>query len=75
MNLNDNVTGVIITDIKRGSNAEGTGLKPGDIILKLGKNDIKTLADFKKATVSLTGRKLSMSILRGGVVMTTTIFK
>lgn len=75
MNLSANESGVIITEIKRGSNADGTGLKPGDIILKLGRNDIKTLEDFKKATDSLTGRKLSMSILRGGVVMTTTIFK
>jgi Do/DeqQ family serine protease len=75
MNLNAGISGVIITDIKRGSTAEGTGLKTGDIILKLGKNDIKTLADLKKAAGSLTGRKLSMSILRGGVVMTTTIFK
>ena len=75
MNLNDNVSGVIVTDIKRGSNAEGTGLKQGDIILQLGKIEIKTLADFKKAAGSLTGRKLSLSILRGGVVMTTTIFK
>lgn len=75
MNLNASVSGVIVTDIKRGSNAEGTGIKSGDIILKLGKNDIKTLADFKRATGSLAGRKLSMSILRNGVVMTTTIFK
>ncbi len=75
MNISTKVSGVIITDIKRGSNAEGTGIKPGDIILKLGKHDIKTLEDFKKAAGSLTGRKLSMNILRGGVVMTTTIFK
>jgi serine protease Do len=75
MNLNANVSGIIVTDIKRGSAAEGTGLKPGDIILQLGKTEIKTLADFKKAVGSLTGRKLSLSVLRGGVVMTTTIFK
>ncbi len=75
LNLNANVTGVIVTSIKHGSNAEGTGLKPGDIILQLGKKEIKSLADFKKAAAALTGRKLSLSVLRDGVVMTTTIFK
>jgi serine protease Do len=75
LNLNADVSGVIVTDIKHGSAAEGTGLKPGDIILQLGKKEIKSLADFKKAAGSLTGRKLSLSVLRGGVVMTTTIFK
>jgi len=33
MNLSANESGVIITEIKRGSNADGTGLKPGEIIL------------------------------------------
>jgi Do/DeqQ family serine protease len=75
MNLDANVAGIIVIDIKRGSNAEGSGLAAGDIILKLGSKDIKTLSDFKKAISQLTGRKLSMTIYRGGVIMTTTIFK
>jgi serine protease Do len=75
MNIPASVSGVIITDIKENSAAESTGLAEGDIIIKLGSTSIKTLADFKKAVSSLTGRKLSMSILRGGVVITTTIFK
>ncbi len=45
----ENMRGVVITDIKRGSIAEQNGLKRGDVILELDRIKITNVKDFNKA--------------------------
>ncbi len=46
---NENIRGVIITEIKRGALAEQSGLRRGDIILELDRIKITNIKDFNKA--------------------------
>ncbi len=75
LNLAADLDGVIVTDVKRGSAAQSSGIQPGDIIMKLGAATIKNLADFKKALSSLSGRRMSITIYRGGMIMSSTIIR
>jgi hypothetical protein len=43
--------------------------------MKLGDLNIKNLADFKKAVAGLTGRRMSVTIYRGGMIMSSTIIR
>jgi serine protease Do len=56
------VTGVIVTDIKRGSPAERGGLTRGDIILRAGNNEINTPDEFN-TYVSQTAGEGSILLL------------
>ena len=75
LNLASDLAGVIVMDVKRGSAAQGSGIQTGDIIMKLGTLNIKNLADFKKAVSALTGRRMSITIYRGGMIMSSTIIR
>jgi len=75
LNLSKDLTGVIVMDVKRDSAAHSSGIQPGDIIMKLGNLNIKNLADFKKAVAGLTGRRMSVTIYRGGMIMSSTIIR
>ena len=56
--------GVIVTKLKRGSNAWQAGLRTGDIIRSVNSTDIKNLEDFKRA---IKGKKkaVALSVERG----------
>jgi len=41
--------GVVITDVERGGPAYGAGLRPGDVIKRIGKRDIGSMKDFNAA--------------------------
>lgn len=46
--INKNVkTGVAITQVKAGSTAEQAGLKPGDVIVEVNRQEIRSVEDFK----------------------------
>ena len=59
--------GVLISKISKGSPAEKTGLKPGDIILSLGKHKIKSADDYhsQMSTFTLKNR-IELSFWREG---------
>ncbi|HNR35608.1 MAG TPA: PDZ domain-containing protein [Candidatus Hydrogenedentes bacterium] len=57
LNLGEDVKGVIIRRVKSGSIANLAGMRPGVVIMELGRNPIATLDDFKKAVTKLVEEK------------------
>lgn len=65
--------GVIVSEMTSVSTDEGgknpaadAGLKPGDIIVKLGKTDIQSAADFMSAAKELSDEETTVTVLREG---------
>ena len=59
--------GALVAGIEKESPADKGGLKPGDVILKFGENDIKISSDLPKFVSSTKpGSKIPVSILRQG---------
>lgn len=75
LSLAADMTGVIVLDVKRGSAGQNTGIQAGDLLLKINGKNIKDLADFRKVLAGLTGRKLSLTIYRNGMIMSSTIIR
>jgi len=48
-NIPSDVTGVFVTDVKEGSAAEKAGIKPGDVIIQVDEQEIKSVEDLKSA--------------------------
>ena len=61
------VTGVLVTDVKAGSNAEKIGFERGDIIIQIAEENIKNLDDFNKALANAKGKKTLVWVNRGGL--------
>ncbi len=61
-------TGVLITKVAKGSEAEGKGLKEGDIILEVGGNEVTSPSDVLKGVddAKQQGRKAVLMHLRQG---------
>ena len=62
----DGEAGLLLTEVRAGSAAEGAGLIPGDIVLAVGgaRGDIEALASRLRALVA--GRPVHVELLRGG---------
>jgi serine protease Do len=66
--------GVFIQGVRHPGNASDASLAPNDILLKIGKADIKTIADVKKAYEALLAdkglveKKVLLTIKRGGYI-------
>ena len=59
--------GIAIRSVKKDSIAGKAGVKPGDIIIKIGDSDIKTLGDVSKKLYSYSsGAKDSITVYRNG---------
>lgn len=64
--LNTNINGVLVINVKDNSAAQNIGVRKGDIIIQIEESEIKTLNDFKKATAS-KGKKRVFIYRRGFV--------
>ncbi len=63
----DRHDGVIIGRVEPGSPADDAGLRPGDIVTKVGKREIQRLADFhSQAAVMFIGDKVRIEVIRDG---------
>lgn len=63
--------GIYVADIEPGSAAETTGIQKGDVLLSLGGNTIKTMADLSKALKSFkAGNIVNTVIWREGTKIT-----
>ncbi len=62
LGLDDKETGVAIVDLKNGSEAAKRGLRPGDLIIDINGEPVKTVADVKKAfeNAKKSGRKFAL---------------
>jgi serine protease Do len=49
LGLPDDVTGVVVTDVRPDSDAAEQGLRPGDVISRIGSASVATVAEAKKA--------------------------
>jgi serine protease Do len=58
-NLDDDVNGLLITSVDPDSDAAEKGLEAGDVVLRVGTHDVRTVEDFQKgvAEASTDGRK------------------
>ncbi len=45
--FSDDDEGVVVTDVKRSSNAYEAGVRPGDVIVKIDRNSIESVKDYK----------------------------
>lgn len=62
--VDDDIVGVLITGVKEDSKAEEIGFKKGDIIIQVGKNEIKNIEDFNKNIKEYKGKKTLAWVLR-----------
>jgi len=66
--------GVLVRDVKAGSAAEKSGLKAGDVILKVDDKDVKNLRDLRADLREKSDQKnVQVSVLRKGSSMNVTI--
>jgi len=61
-----NEAGVVITEVERGSIADQAGLKPGDVILEIGRKQIKNLDDYRKAVNELEKGRSALFLVKRG---------
>lgn len=59
--------GILVTDVKAGSNAEKIGFEKGDIIIQIAEENIKNMDDFNKALANAKGKKTLVWVNRGGL--------
>jgi serine protease Do len=70
MELDEDVTGVIVSSIAQTSNAYNRGLRQGDIIVEVGRENIKDIDDYKAQVNKDKDRPVLLRVLRrGGYVM------
>ncbi|HOM28013.1 MAG TPA: DegQ family serine endoprotease [Deltaproteobacteria bacterium] len=75
MRIDPKVQGVVVTGVASNSEAAGTGLRPGDVVLSINGKPTRTIDDFKRVVAGLKGMKMSISLYRQGAVMNLTIIR
>ncbi len=66
MGLGEDISGVIVSDVRPGSTSERDGLKRGDIIVKANDRPIGSLKDLIEVINQSEGRPMNVRILRDG---------
>ena len=64
--LPDDVDGVIVTDVQRGTPAAKAGLRRGDVIVEVDRRQIENLDDFRRVMDDYDDDKVMVVIYRGG---------
>lgn len=67
--------GMLVLKVRRESPAESTGLRHGDVVLKINGRTTPDRTAFDAALKKAAGRKLSLSLYRGGGVVNMTIIR
>jgi len=62
----DDEKGVVITNVERGSLAAESGLRPGDVILEIGRNPINNLKDYREAVQNIDKGKSTLFLVKRG---------
>ena len=63
----DSPSGVLIESVQDGTPAAGAGIVRGDIVTRIGDNEVASVADLRLTVASLPpGTEVDMTILRGG---------
>lgn len=75
LEIGNDVNGVLVIEVLNNSAAARTGLRPGDVIIKINRKDTPNLNEFSTVLKKLTGRKMSINIYRQGMIMSMTIIR
>ncbi|NQT97274.1 MAG: PDZ domain-containing protein [Candidatus Marinimicrobia bacterium] len=66
-NIDYDTEGVIITEVERGSRGDEAGLRPGDVIVRAGSEDITTIKEFRRLSNPEDRDILLLLVKRGNV--------
>ena len=66
LELPNDIDGVIVTDVQRGTPAAKAGLRRGDVIVEINKKQVENLDDFRKVMDDYDEDKVMVVIYRGG---------
>jgi len=66
--LPTDTSGVLVTGVKNESDAENFGFEVGDIIIQIGDEVIKNIAEFNKAISQINGKKTLVWVNRNGII-------
>jgi serine protease Do len=67
LNLPAGTAGVVVSAVASGSAAEAAGVQPGDVITEIGKQPVRSLADFKRAAGKLKKNESALiKVIRNG---------
>ena len=65
LKIDDDIKGIIVSDVKKESDADEYGFMEKDIIIQVGQKEIKNISDFKDA-IKQKGKKL-VWVIRGTI--------
>lgn len=65
-NLKDSPNGLVVTNVQAGSAADEAGIEPGDVILQINRQPVKTVDEIKAATTKTKANSALFLINRGG---------
>jgi serine protease Do len=68
LNLPENTTGVVVTEIDPASNLAASGIRRGDVIQEVNRQPVKNVADFEKATAKASDSTLLL-VNRQGITL------
>ena len=66
-NLDDDVSGALVLNVKDGSKADDYGFEVGDVIIQVGQNDVKSSDDFDRYIKDYKGKKTLVWVIRRGI--------
>ncbi len=66
LDIPDDVTGVVVTDVDETSNAFQEGLREGDVIMDIAKQPVKTVSEFRKALGGDKGKSVLLRVYKKG---------
>ncbi len=65
--IDSNTEGVVITNVERGSPGDEAGLRPGDVVIRIGSRDITGLKEFRRLSSPEDNNVLLLLVKRGNV--------
>jgi len=65
-NLDESVTGVVVTDVDQSSQAAGEGVQPGDVIAELNRQPVSSVKEFARIAKSIKPESSVLLLLRRG---------
>ena len=75
LGVDENETGVLVTEVRRGSKAGEAGVRPGDLIKEINRQKVEGIQDFQKLLASAEKKKEGLNMLlrrpRAGYVAVT----
>jgi len=68
LQLPDEISGLLVTEVDNGSPADEAGLGRGDVIIKFNLKPVANLAGFKTLVKGMKGDKFMLTVYRGGAI-------